>query len=806
MTNYGTYTFSKPNHGSLELEVTVPSKKVYGTPVSESIPFTVDGLDSHLSNPDGPIYFFEWQKIRYEYIIEANSELFTGPFKLRINDRIEKSSKDPKNGVFVLSGDFSFNDQVGETTIEIVDGNNKKVFSLGTEVFPQKMDYKSDYKAMMGEISFIIENLVFDSLKDTFRKSKARLTGRATQNEWWNILDALFSQLIINLGVIKRQPKHEIKTREQVLSVDRIKQTSKRNIDWLRKNIQFTTKDGKGIKFTETHSATHALSCKKYVTYDTYENRFIAWAIRNIIEQLRKYKKYTETVQGNNDFSPLLNRMKERQSKLQGVLHENPFNEVGQFEKRAHFSTSLTRGAGYRDFMHVYLLLSRGLEIANNDIFRIEQKDISTLYEYWCFLKLVELLKEQNASDIDYRSLIKIDSNGFQVNLRKGESSKVIFKKQESGETTTIYFNREFDTKSGKSFTYNQRPDYTLKFQKKGYTEPFWYLFDAKYRFDEQSQNDNNQYNVPQDAIGQLHRYRDSILHTKSANPSYRSAIKNLGGIILYPYPLSESNFKENTYYKSIKDVNIGAMPFLPSKTGLVDDFLNTLINKSADEHFEEFIEMDRSEYEQHRNQWKEFVTIGVLPSTFIQDRLKFLEDTAMYHVPFVKDNNSRLYNSKKILVCKSGSNDAILYDVVDWEIMTKRELEEAGTSWHHRKEKYVVFHLTNGEKKEIPDKLHSLGGYRYATCEGIRRYLNESVKDKRLFYLTNADAARLYEELKKRGINFKIRWARNNPDPSLIEFLVNEHTILSSDRYEFLTFRLNNVTVNMSDLLSGCI
>ena len=59
--------------------------------------------------------------------------------------------------------------------------------------------------------------------------------------------------------------------------------------------------------------------------------------------------------------------MKNYQSRLQGILHENPFNEVSAFEKRSHFSTSLTRGAGYRDFMHVYLLLTRGLEITNND-------------------------------------------------------------------------------------------------------------------------------------------------------------------------------------------------------------------------------------------------------------------------------------------------------------------------------------------------------------------------------------------------------------------------------------------------------
>lgn len=804
MTNYGTYTFSKPGHGSLELDISAPSKKVYGNPLSDSIPFTTSGLDGSATNPVGPIYFFEWQKISYSYYINLSDEnLFLAPFRLLVNDRIEKESRERGEGVHILSGDFSFNDQVGETTIKIVDGNNRKVFTLHTEVFPQKMDYKSDYQAMMGEIAFIVENLAFDALKDTFRESKARLSGRTTQNEWWNILDALFGQMVINLGVIKRQPKHEIRTREQVLSVDRIKQTSKRNVDWLRKNTQFINQENVGVKFTDTHFASHALSCKKYVTYDTYENRFIAWAIRNTIEHLRKYKKYTEISQGNRDYSILLNRMKYYQSKLQGILHESPFNEVGQFEKRARFSTSLTRGAGYRDFMQIYLLLSRGLEIANNDIFKIEQKDISTLYEYWCFLKLVHLLKEQNGSEIDFRNLIKIDSNGFHVNLKKGESSKVIFRKQETGETTTIYFNKEFSTVSGKSFTYNQRPDYALEFKKKGYDKPFWYLFDAKYRFDEQSENDNNQYNVPQDAIGQLHRYRDAILHTNANESSYRSAIKNLGGIILYPYPLSESLFTKNAYFKSIRDVNIGALPLLPSKTQLLSDFLKDLINRTAETHFEEYIEMDMSEYKRNRDLWSEHVTIGVVPSEFQENRLKFLSDNALYHVPFVEDNNSRLYGTKKILICISGTEEAVLYYVSRWEILTRDDLENLGAKWGLRSLKYVVFHLTKGEVVTLPEKLSSLRGYRYATQEGLKRYINGGSKDRRLFYLTNPDAARLYDELLKKEKQFDINWVKNSHDSSLIEFKIGDHKVRSSEQFDVLKYEINGQKVVLNTVLS---
>jgi len=494
--------------------------------------------------------------------------------------------------------------------------------------------------------------------------------------------------------------------------------------------------------------------------------------------------------------------MKKYQSRLQGVLHENPFNEVGEFEKRSHFSTSLTRGAGYRDFMHIYLLLTRGLELADNDIFKIEQKNISTLYEYWCFLKLVQILKEQNASNIDYQDLIRIKANKFCVELQKGKPSKVTFKKAETDETTTVYFNREFIKDNKKVFTYNQIPDYSIEFKKKGFSKPFWYLFDAKYRFDESAENENNVYNVPQDAIGQLHRYRDAILHTEPSNSTYRGAIKNLGGIILYPFPLPEEEFENNIYYKSIGQVNIGALPFLPSKSGLVSDLLNNLINKRLpEEHFEQFIEMDNSEYNTMRNTWKEWITIGVVQKDSQQERLNFISKNLIFHIPFVKNTNSRLYLSKKLLVCKSGTKEATLYDVKYWEILTDKELSTIGAKWNHRNEKYIAFHLCNGQALNTPEKIAPLK-FRYSTLEGLNRYLQNPNSDKGCFFLTNPDAARLYHELKKHEIPFNIKWINNENDASLLEFTVNSIKIYSSDKYPVLNFLINNSHIHLKNLL----
>jgi len=318
VSNANSYKFEKEGWGSLELEIVESSRNFYQPTDLDRIPFTLKGF-GECESDSNPFFFYEWQNIQYSYIIE-NKSSFIPPFELRINNRTLNKSRE-RGTTHLLTGRFSFNDEVGETKIELRDFANRLIFELSTEVFPQKMDYKSDYKAMMADISAIIQNLAFDSLKRTFRKSKARLTGHSTENEWWNILDALFDELIINLGVIKKQPKHEIRKSEKVLPIEKIRNASKKNIDWLRKNVHYSNTDEKGIRVTSDKYYSHALSSKKYVTYDTYENRFIAWAVKNIIEQLRQYKKHIESTSGLNDYSSLIKRMKIFQSRLQGLLH-----------------------------------------------------------------------------------------------------------------------------------------------------------------------------------------------------------------------------------------------------------------------------------------------------------------------------------------------------------------------------------------------------------------------------------------------------------------------------------------------------
>jgi hypothetical protein len=166
-----------------------------------------------------------------------------------------------------------------------------------------------------------------------------------------------------------------------------------------------------------------------------------------------------------------------------------------------------------------------------------------------------------------------------------------------------------------------------------------------------------------------------------------------------------------------------------------------------------------------------------------------------------VKDINSKLYLSNKILVCKAATYEATLYVVKSWEILTDKELCNLGTTWNHRTNRYVAFHLENGKEIKTPDMLSPIS-YRYSTLEGLNRYLTDPISNKGYFYITNPDAARLYKELTKQNIQFQVKWADDKLDPSLIKFVINDTVIFSSDKLDVLHFSHNNESVSLQSII----
>ena len=114
------------------------------------------------------------------------------------------------------------------------------------------------------------------------------------------------------------------------------------------------------------------------------------------------------------------------------------------------------------------------------------------------------------------------------------------------------------------------------------------YLFDAKYRIDGRV---NGVDTPPEDAINQMHRYRDAIYYKDHSSAELKKEV--IGGYILFPGDGEKTDVEVSKFYKTIGEVNIGAFPLRPKDVenrDLLVKFIETLIGKASAEILDDSI------------------------------------------------------------------------------------------------------------------------------------------------------------------------------------------------------------------------
>ena len=129
-------------------------------------------------------------------------------------------------------------------------------------------------------------------------------------------------------------------------------------------------------------------------------------------------------------------------------------------------------------------------------------------------------------------------------------------------------------TKAIRTYSVSQKPDILLEVTFPNDRRFIW-LFDAKYRiktknsqYDDVSQDiEANDY-VPDDAINQMHRYRDALIRVNES--THKNGVDKsrpvFGAFALYPGYFDQIS-KANPYSDTIDEISIGAFALLPSLT-----------------------------------------------------------------------------------------------------------------------------------------------------------------------------------------------------------------------------------------------
>ncbi len=445
------------------------------------------------------------------------------------------------------------------------------------EIFPTKLDYKEDYINILNDVTNEVYNLAFEFVKKTYINASMNNETKSSNTEFFSILKVLYNNFINSLDFIINTPHHILKSNMEILPAHKIKHTNNKTIKWLEQHSNF-------LKINNnTYNMDKALGINRQVTYDTTENRFVKFMIVNILKKIKQLCNDYNKLDRNKDIE-IINNLNNMIREIENKIRYSFFNSIGE----THYTISLIfkMGLGYKKLYDCYLMLLKGLSI-HSDIFHISIKDLSLLYEYWCFIKINSIIKQKY--NIIKQDIINTDNSGMFVTLKIGKASKIVYENSHNDRIELIYNSTSFNLP-----TVPQRPDIILSIFKKNSNMIYKYIFDAKYKLNTAIEGTyyNKIYTSPgpeEDDINTMHRYRDALVNENEEYRLYKRSIYErtmFGAYILFPYN-KEDEYIEHRFYKSITKVNIGGLPFLPNSTYLVSNLINKLIEDYSENIFE---------------------------------------------------------------------------------------------------------------------------------------------------------------------------------------------------------------------------
>ncbi len=679
-----------------------------------------------IDNIDRYIYFKEYNY--YEVIIERKNKSDIEFYHENINIR-NKITPTGRTGN-LLSGNINFLGDVGYSDL-YVKVNGKVHLKITLEVMPTKLDYKEDYKAILSDVNREIYNLAYGFLARTYLGSEINNRTSGSSSEFYSILNYVYIKLMKAVNLVTKYPHHELIKESKVVKYQNIKNTNMDTVKWLEKRPHLIKKT------TEGYIPTEALTVTKSITYDTKENRFLKFILLRITEKIDSFiKLYTApTLKYDKVIADELSKMKRG---IISIVNTSFLRYVSQHTISGNLSLVFTMASGYRDIFKYYLMLQKGLSI-NNNLLSISMKDLPLLYEYWCFIKLNSLLQQKYK--LISTDFMKVHREGITVNLTKGKLSTIKYENPKTKEHFEVAYN---SLKT--SLTVPQKPDNILSIYKEGSDKAYEFIFDAKYRIDTTNEYIRNYNGIgPKvEDINTMHRYRDAIIYSKKADDAYKNCV--FGAFVLFPYK-NEEEYRNQKFYKSIEEVNIGALPFLPSTTGLVEEFLNTLIKESSYSTFERALDKVgrekyfKEEYFKNRN-----VLVGSLRN---KEQLEANLQGNFYHTP-CKNINLAKHSIKYIALAQSeksfGSDAGITYygEIKAINTVKRCDIKELPKD---SDEVYYVFEVHNWQRLE---KKIAVSGFQVVRILYTSEFLLKNSSVVTELCIKSKEEYRLWQELRR--------------------------------------------------------
>lgn len=615
------------------------------------------------NSQQAPAVFFD--NVDYPVWIEFKDYVKKAQFGSILQNENEKFSFRRQ----ILAGFLNYGNEVGRSEIQLIYqvGTETRRFVFSFEVLSTKLNYHEHWKTIVEDIEQEYRMLSLDYMRRTFHGFSPDTNGDTPEIIWWSVFDNEQQKFIKACKNIIDRPRHRLHGKDAYRRADK---------------LTFIPSYIENELAEHRNDCAHLYRVEEHVwTNDTLENRFLKFALGQIADKYEVLKRRIEAVKNTSDV------MKDdMQATLTTLKHlqRNPFfRTVGNYKGMNQESLVLQKATGYSQVYRTWNLLQRSYSL-NDGIYRLQTKDIATLYEIWCFIEVSHIVKEKlhlSNEDIDHRN--RMEMNGlFTWDLGKGEHSRILFKK-DNVELAELIYNPKNSERENNSVgitdlvvpTVPQKPDIVLQLTKNDLQEgmKMTYLFDAKYRIDGK---DKNGVDVPpEDAVNQMHRYRDAIYYKDCQSDALKKEV--IGGYILFPGDGEPIDVAISKFRKTIDEVNIGAFPLRPKDTHnrlLLEQFIEELIQNKSHETISKVIPQKGTFVEVGNR-----VLIGLVTNSSRKGYLQSFKDgnATLYYTGSHFPTTIALQNLHYFMPYFKGEGIRDVYEIVRVRTITSKEVKQ---------------------------------------------------------------------------------------------------------------------------------
>lgn len=501
-----------------------------------------------------------------------------------------------KNSIFIpftrklYIGRISPKIYVGRLTF-FVKGPNSFSKEVAVEVRSVKTNYRSEYRHMLEDITtYCTELLMSYESPVTQRFSIDHNLNSQTLYQRFSFVKSIFASeefknamyRIISMPVTAWKQNHQ---EQDIWKASKITSTQLKQI--VSKNNRTSLPKTHPL-YSRMNTVPQTISVpSRKDSVDTSENRFIKHALTDFLTFCSFLRMHIEN--NNETHKSIYCEVCTIEEFFFEYLNNSFFIQISNIDTIPFHSPILQKKEGYREIFRSWLMFDLAAKLCwdafEETQYDIGKRDVATLYEYWVFFKLLEIVKDIfKLESKDLKNLIVPTNNGMGLTLKQGKHTVVSGKIRFNNRYCKMHFsyNKTFKESTYPhqgSWTQSMRPDYTISIWPAVFTETdaekqeliIHIHFDAKYKIDalsffiepkekkdQTSENESsNKLNIEklEEKEGTYKRADLLKMH------AYKDAIRRTAGAYVI-YPGSEPYRKEG-FHEIVP--GLGAFPLSPS-------------------------------------------------------------------------------------------------------------------------------------------------------------------------------------------------------------------------------------------------